>query len=428
VSAELLAAAIFLGIYALIVTERIHRTLAALLGAVVVMSVGLISQHEAFSPEVVDFNVIFLLAGMMIIANILGTTGLFQWLAVEAVRRAQGRPYRLLVLVSVITAIASAFLDNVTTVVLMTPVTFFIAQRLGASPTPFLISEILASNIGGTATLIGDPPNIIIGSRLGKDFGDFLVNAGPVALVALVAYLAFARWLFRSELAAASGALEPADIARLVAAERRIEDPRLMRLGLAVLGVTILGFLLARPLGLEGATIALGGAVVLMILAKADVHEVLRTVEWPTLLFFVGLFIMVGAVVKTGLISDLAQQALALTGGRADLAALLILWMSALLSAVIDNIPYTITMVPLVAELGQHVDIEPLIWALVIGADFGGNATLVGASANVVVASMAEARGQPITFRGFLRYGVPATLLTMVVGTIDIWLRYIVLR
>jgi Na+/H+ antiporter NhaD/arsenite permease-like protein len=427
-SAQLLAGVIFLVIYALIVTERIHRTVAALLGAVLVIGLGLISQHDAFSPEVVDFNVIFLLAGMMIIANILGTTGLFQWLAVEAVRRAEGRPYRLLVLISVITAIASAFLDNVTTVVLMTPVTFFIAQRLGASPMPFLISEILASNIGGTATLIGDPPNIIIGSRLGKDFADFLVNVGPVALVALIAYLLFARWLFRADLAAAVSALEPSDIARLVAEERRVENPRLMRLGLAVLAATIVGFLLARPLGLEGATIALGGAVVLMILSKADVHEVLRTVEWPTLLFFVGLFILVGAVVKTGLISDFAQQALALTGGRTDLAALLILWMSAVLSAVIDNIPYTITMVPLVQELGQHMEIEPLIWALVIGADFGGNATVVGASANVVVASIAEAKGTPITFRGYLRYGIPATLLTMLVGTADIWLRYIVLR
>jgi Na+/H+ antiporter NhaD/arsenite permease-like protein len=428
VTAELLAGAIFLVIYALIVTERIHRTLAAMLGAVLVIGLGLISQHDAFSPEVVDFNVIFLLAGMMIIANILGTTGLFQWLAVEAVRRAEGRPYRLLVLISVITAIASAFLDNVTTVVLMTPVTFFIARRLGASPVPFLISEILASNIGGTATLIGDPPNIIIGSRMGKDFGDFLVNVGPVALVALLAYLLFARWLFRAELAAAVGALEPSDIERLVAEERRIEDPHLMRLGLVVLGATIVGFVLAGPLGLEGATIALAGAVVLMILSKANVHEVLRTVEWPTLLFFVGLFILVGAVVKTGLISDLAQQAFALTGGRSDLAALLILWMSAVLSAVIDNIPYTITMVPLVAELGQHMEIEPLIWALVIGADFGGNATLVGASANVVVASIAEAQGQPISFRTYLRYGVPATLLTMLIGTLDIWLRYIAFR
>lgn len=425
-SDELLAGGVFLVIYALIVSERIHRTLAALLGAVAVIGLGLISQHEAFSPEIVDFNVIFLLAGMMIIANILGRTGLFQWLAVEAVRRAEGRPYRLLVLISVITAVASAFLDNVTTVVLMTPVTFFIAQRLGASPTPFLISEILASNIGGTATLIGDPPNIIIGSRLGKDFGDFLVNVGPVAVVGLLAYLLFARWLFRADLAAARSALEPDDIARLVAAERRIEDPHLMRLGLTVLGATIVGFVLARPLGLEGATIALAGAVVLMILAKEDVHEILRTVEWPTLLFFIGLFILVGAVVKSGLISDLAKQAIAITGGNSDLAAMLILWMSAALSAVVDNIPYTITMVPLVQELGQTLDVEPLIWALVIGADFGGNATIVGASANVVVSSMSEARGHTISFAGYLRYGLPATVLTMLVGTVDIWLRYIV--
>jgi Na+/H+ antiporter NhaD/arsenite permease-like protein len=427
-SDQLLAGGIFLLIYALIVTERIHRTLAALLGAVIVIALGLITQHDAFSQEVVDFNVIFLLAGMMIIANILGKTGLFQWLAVEAVRRAEGRPYRLLVLISLITAVASAFLDNVTTVVLMTPVTFFIAQRLGADPIPFLISVILASNIGGTATLIGDPPNIIIGSRLGKDFGDFLVNAAPVAVVALFAYLIFARWLFRGELAGARTALEPEDIARLVEAERRIEDPHRMRLGLAVLGATIVGFLVARPLGLEGATIALAGAVVLMILAKEDVHEVLRTVEWSTLLFFVGLFILVGAVVKSGLISDLAKQVLAVSGGRTDVAAMLLLWMSAVLSAIVDNIPYTITMVPLVQELGQTLDMEPLIWALVIGADFGGNATIVGASANVVVSSMSESRGHPISFRGYLRYGVPATVLTMLIGTLDIWLRYFLLN
>jgi Na+/H+ antiporter NhaD/arsenite permease-like protein len=425
---QLLAGGIFLLIYALIVTERIHRTLAALLGAVVVIALGLISQHDAFSQEVVDFNVIFLLAGMMIIANILGKTGLFQWLAVEAVRRAEGRPYRLLVLISLITAVASAFLDNVTTVVLMTPVTFFIAQRLGADPMPFLISVILSSNIGGTATLIGDPPNIIIGSRFGKDFGDFLVNVGPVAVVALLAYLIFARWLFRSALASAQTALEPEDIERLVAAERKIEDPHLMRLGLAVLGATIVGFLLARPLGLEGATIALAGAVVLMILAKQNVHEVLKDVEWPTLLFFVGLFILVGAVVKSGLISDLAKQVLAVSGGRSDVAAMLVLWMSAVLSAIVDNIPYTITMVPLIQELGQTLDVEPVIWALVIGADFGGNATIVGASANVVVSSMSAARGHPISFRGYLRYGVPATILTMLIGTLDIWLRYFALK
>ena len=424
---ELLAGAVFLVVYALIVTERIHRTLAALLGAVAVIALRLLSQHDAFSPDVVDFNVIFLLAGMMVIASILAKTGIFQWLAVEAVRRAQGRPYRLLVLICLITAAASALLDNVTTVVLMTPVTFFIAQRLRADPVPFLISEILASNIGGTATLIGDPPNIIIGSRLGKDFGDFLVNAGPVTVVSLAAYLVLARWLFRRELAAAADALEPEDIARLVEAERRIEDPRLMRLGLAVLGATIVGFLFARTLGLEGATIALAGAVILVILAREDVHEVLKTVEWSTLLFFVGLFILVGAVVKTGLIGDLAAQALVVTGGRVEVAALLVLWMSAALSALVDNVPYAVTVVPLVQELGHSVDIEPLIWALVIGANFGGNATIVGASANVVVSSISETQGYPITFGRYLRYGLPATGLTMIIGTLDLWIRHFLL-
>ncbi len=422
---ELLAGAIFLGIYALIVTEKIHRTLAALLGASLVILLKLVDQREAFA--FVDFNVIFLLAGMMIIANVMAKTGIFQWIAVEAVRRAEGQPYRLLLLTSVITAVVSAFLDNVTTVVLLTPITFFVAQRLGTSPVPFLISQVIASNIGGTATLIGDPPNIIIGSQMGKDFNDFLVNLTPVATAALVVYLALARWLFRDELRAATSALEPDDIARLVTEERKIVNVPLMRTSLAVMALTILGFLFSRALGLEGATIAMTGAVVLMIVAREDVHEIFNTVEWPTLFFFIGLFIIVGAVVKAGIISDLATTVLSWTGGRTDLAALAVLWMSGFISAIVDNIPYTVTMVPLIQQLGQSVDREPLIWALALGANLGGNATVIGASANVVVASMSEARGHPITFAQYLRYGVPATLATLVVATIDIWIRYLVL-
>ena len=422
---ELLAGAIFLAIYALIVTEKIHRTLAALLGASLVILLKLVDQREAFA--FVDFNVIFLLAGMMIIANVMAKTGVFQWIAVEAVRRAEGQPYRLLLLTSVITAIVSAFLDNVTTVVLLTPITFFVAQRLGTSPVPFLISQVIASNIGGTATLIGDPPNIIIGSQMGKDFNDFLVNLTPAATAALVVYLILARWLFRDELRAATSVLEPNDIARLVEEERKIVNVPLMRISLGVMALTILGFLFSRALGLEGATIAMTGAVVLMIVAREDVHEIFNTVEWPTLFFFIGLFIIVGAVVKAGIISDLARTVLSWTGGRTDLAALAILWMSGFISAIVDNIPYTVTMVPLIQQLGQSVDREPLIWALALGANLGGNATIIGASANVVVASMSEARGYPITFVQYLRYGVPATLATLVVATIDIWIRYLVL-
>jgi Na+/H+ antiporter NhaD/arsenite permease-like protein len=422
---ELLAGAIFLGIYALIVTEKIHRTLAALLGASLVVLLKLVDQREAFG--FVDFNVIFLLAGMMIIANVMAKTGIFQWIAVEAVRRAQGQPYRLLLITSVITAVVSAFLDNVTTVVLLTPITFFVAQRLGTSPVPFLISQVIASNIGGTATLIGDPPNIIIGSQMGKDFNDFLLNLAPAATVALVVYLLLARWLFRDELRAATSVLDAEDIDRLVEAERKITNVPLMRLSLGVMALTILGFLFSRALGLEGATIAMTGAVVLMIVARVDVHEIFNTVEWPTLFFFIGLFIIVGAVVKAGVIGDLATAVLSSTGGRTDLAALAVLWMSGLISAIVDNIPYTVTMVPLIQQLGHSVDREPLIWALALGANLGGNATIVGASANVVVASMSEARGYPITFIQYLRYGVPATLATLVVATIDIWIRYLVL-
>ncbi len=422
---ELLAGAIFLAIYALIVTEKIHRTLAALLGASLVILLKLVDQREAFA--FVDFNVIFLLAGMMIIANVMAKTGVFQWIAVEAVRRAEGQPYRLLLLTSVITAIVSAFLDNVTTVVLLTPITFFVAQRLGTSPVPFLISQVIASNIGGTATLIGDPPNIIIGSQMGKDFNDFLVNLTPAATAALVVYLILARWLFRDELRAATSVLEPDDIARLVEEERKIVNVPLMRISLGVMALTILGFLFSRALGLEGATIAMTGAVVLMIVAREDVHEIFNTVEWPTLFFFIGLFIIVGAVVKAGIISELATTVLSWTGGRTDLAALAVLWMSGFISAIVDNIPYTVTMVPLIQQLGQSVDREPLIWALALGANLGGNATIIGASANVVVASMSEARGYPITFVQYLRYGVPATLATLVVATIDIWIRYLVL-
>src|SRR6266542_938923 len=421
---ELLAGAIFIGIYALIVTEKIHRTLAALLGASLVILLKLVDQREAFAY--VDFNVIFLLAGMMIIANVMAKTGIFQWVAVEAVRRAEGQPYRLLLLTSVITAVASAFLDNVTTVVLLTPITFFVAQRLGTSPVPFLISQVLASNIGGTATLIGDPPNIIIGSQMGKDFNDFLVNLAPAAIAALVVYLLLARWLFRDELRAATSGLERDDIARLVEEERKITNVPLMRISLTVMAFTILGFLLSRPLRLEGATIAITGAVVLMIVAREDVHEILNTVEWPTLFFFIGLFIVVGAVVKAGIISDLAAGVLSWSGGRTDVAALAVLWMSGVISAIVDNIPYTVTMVPLVQDLGRIMNVEPLIWALSLGANFGGNATIIGASANVVVASMSEARGYPLSFASYLRYGVPATLATMLVASVDIWLRYFV--
>jgi Na+/H+ antiporter NhaD/arsenite permease-like protein len=421
-----LSLAVFVGVYALIATDRIHRTLAALLGASAVLVLRILPQATAFA--LVDLNVIFLLLGTMIIANIVAKTGIFRWLAVEAVRRAEGSPYLLLVSTSLVTALLSAFLNNVTVVMLLLPITFFVADRLRISPVPFLVSQIVASNIGGAATLIGDPPNILIGTTLDRGFGEFVIALGPPAAVALLAYLALARWLFREDLRRAGGRLRRDEIDLLVAEERRIEDVPLMRISAVVLGLTVAGFVVARPLGLGDATIAITGAVVLLLAAREDVGEVLRDVEWATLFFFVGLFIVVGAVVRSGAPLAVGLLLRELFGSDAGVLAVVVLWVSAAVSAVADNIPFTIAALPVVREFGQTMPVDPLVWALSLGVNLGGNATIVGASANIVAAGMAEARGHRIGFAAYLRYGVPATLVTMIVATVDIWLRYLAFR
>jgi Na+/H+ antiporter NhaD/arsenite permease-like protein len=412
--------AVFVVTYAFIATERIHKTLAALAGGVAMVLLGIITQEQAF--EAIDFNVIFLLAGMMILAGIVRKTGVFGWLAVRAARFAGGDGYRVLVVLSVITAVASAFLDNVTTVVLVGPITLFLAARLGMSPFPLIVSEILASNIGGAATLIGDPPNILIGSAAGLDFVDFLVNMAPLSALLLVLYLVAARWLFRGQLDT-----DPDLRDSLFALDERemIVDPLLLRKSLIVMGATLLGFLVHGIIGFEPATIALTGAVVLMIVAREDPHEILREVEWPTLFFFIGLFMLVAGVIEIGLIEAVADAIVAITGGALGATAFLVLWASTILSGVIDNIPYTATMIPVVEELSAGHESDVLWWALAIGADLGGNLTIIGASANVILASMAEREGHPITFGAFLRYGVPVTIGTVLISTVYLWVRYL---
>ncbi len=416
----LLGSAIFIITYVLIASERIHKTIAALAGGVTMVLLGIITQEEAF--EHIDFNVIFLLAGMMILAGIVRKTGVFGWLAIRAARIAGGEPYRILVVLSLITAVASAFLDNVTTVVLVGPITLFLAARLGISPVPFLIAEILASNIGGAATLIGDPPNILIGSAAGLDFVAFLNHMTPVAVLCLVAFLVGARWLFRGFLK-----VDPRLRDAMLKLDERemITDPALLRKSLIVLGLTLIGFLLHGPLGYEPATVALTGAIVLMLVAREDPHEILREVEWPTLFFFIGLFMLVAGVIEVGLIEVLAEGALALTGGALAPTAMLLLWLSAVLSGIVDNIPYTATMIPVVQRLTADGENQALWWVLAIGTDFGGNATIIGASANVILASLAEREGHPITFWGFFKYGLITTLGSMVIATIYVWLRYL---
>lgn len=414
-----LAAIIFLLAYALIVSEKIHRTISALLGGIA-MILFILPQEKAF--HAIDWNVIFLLAGMMVIANVLKETGVFQWVAFQAVRIGKGDPFKVLVILSLITAVTSALLDNVTIVILIAPVTLFVASSLRVSPVPFFIAEILASNIGGMATLVGDPPNILIGSAAGIDFVTFVANMGPISLFILLVFIGLARLMFKKDLTVQD--YSNVDINEFDASAL-ITDPKLLLKSMIVMTGVILGFLLHGALHLEPATIALTGATVLMLWGKADPHNALRDIEWTTLFFFFGLFITVEAVVEVGLIEIVADAALQLTGGNLKLTSILLIWFSAIASGIVDNIPYTATMIPLVTSLGQAMPADPLWWSLALGACLCGNLTLVGAAANVVVASIAEKSGHPISFKHFFRYGVIVTIGSLTLASGYVWLRYL---
>lgn len=416
-----IAAIVFVVAYALIALEPFDRTIIALLGALAVIVLGVIDQHEAFAA--IDLNVIFLLAGMMVIAGILAETGLFDWLAVRSLRLSGGRPMRLLLILATVTAVLSAFLDNVTTVVLIVPVTISIARRLNVSPVPYLIAQILASNIGGTATLIGDPPNILIGSAAGLDFTAFLVNLAPVTVVIYGAFAAIAYLIWRRQLEVPSERRE----ATVEGTEgATITDRPLLIKGLIVSGFVLVGFLAHQALGLEAATVALLGATVLMLVGRIDPHDALREVEWRTLFFFVGLFILVEAVVHVGIIGGIADWLAGQTAGNSTLAAMVLLWFSAGASAIVDNIPYTATAIPVVERLIESgLPGEALWWSLALGACLGGNLTLVGAAANVVVANQAAQAGHRIGFFEFMRYGVVVTLASLLIATGYVWIVYL---
>jgi len=416
----LIAGGLFVLSYAIIVSERIDRTVAALLGGIAMILTGVISQHQAFLS--IDWNVIFLLAGMMIIANILREVGLFQWIAVKAVKLGKGRPYPILIILVSITAIASALLDNVTIVILVAPITLFVATSLRINPVPFLIAEILASNIGGAATLIGDPPNILIGSAANIDFLTFALNMVPVIFIILLVYIPLCWFLFRKDLHVAGK--KSVDIDALDTTEL-ISDKKLLAKGIVVLLGVLLGFLLHGALHLEPATIALAGAVVLLVWGGSDVHNALREIEWPTLFFFIGLFILVEGIVYVGIIEKASEILLKITGEQLSYTSILILWMSSIASGIIDNIPYTATMIPIVENLGQSMPIMPLWWSLALGACLGGNTTLIGASANVVVANIATRSGHPIGFLEFIRYGLITSIISLVIASFYIWIRYL---
>jgi Na+/H+ antiporter NhaD/arsenite permease-like protein len=416
-----IAGAIFVIAYALIALERWDRTLVALLAGFALVLLGIIDQHEAF--EAIDLNVIFLLAGMMVIAGALAQTGFFEWLAIRSVRLSRGDPMRLLLILATVTAFLSAFLDNVTTVVLMTPITLSVARRLDVSPMPYLISQILASNIGGTATLIGDPPNILIGSAARLDFTEFLFNLGPATVAVFLAFAVIMRVVFRGALQVPS---ERREAALEMTEAVTITNRRLLARSLAVFALVSLGFLFHSALGLEVATIALLGATLIMLLGGLDPHEAFREVEWSTLFFFVGLFVLVEAVVQVGIVGGIAEGLAQLTRGDVGLASIGLLWFSAFASAIVDNIPYTATAIPVVDQLiAGGMDDRPLWWSLALGACLGGNLTIVGASANVVVANLAIRGGHTIKFFEFMRYGALVVLASLLISTIYVWFRYL---
>ncbi|WP_433411775.1 ArsB/NhaD family transporter [Microtetraspora malaysiensis] len=418
----------FVCTYALIATERVHRVAAALGGAGLMLLIHATSAPSAFFSEHtgIDWNVIFLLFGMMVIVGVLKQTGVFEYLAIWAAKRARGRPFRLLVLLVVITAGASALLDNVTTVLLIAPVTFLVCERLALNVAPFLIAEAMASNIGGTATLVGDPPNIIIASRGGLTFNDFLVHLAPLIVVLMVVFIGLCRVMFRKEFR-----YDPDRAAEIMALNEReaIADRRLLWQSLAVLAVVMAAFVLHPVLHYEPSVVALLGAGVLVAATRVTTEEAIREVEWPTLVFFAGLFVMVGALVNTGVIGKISEAAVGATQGHLGFATMLLLWASAALSAVVDNIPYVATMSPIVADLvqanGGNDVAQVLWWALALGADLGGNATAVGAAANVVVLGIAARNRTPISFWQFTKYGLVVTLVTVAISTPYLWFRYL---
>ncbi|MFS7877402.1 SLC13 family permease [Streptomyces asiaticus] len=423
------AIAIFVIAYVAIISEHVHRTAAALAGAAAMLTIRATDDKAAFFDERsgIDWNVVFLLLGMMAIVGVLRQTGLFEYLAIWAVKRARGKPFRVMTMLIVITASASALLDNVTTVLLVAPVTLLVCERLSLPAAPFLIAEVMASNIGGTATLVGDPPNIIIASRGGLTFNDFLVHLAPIAAVLTAVLVVLCRVMFRKALV-----YDEERAAEVMALEEHeaIRDHRLLYQGLGVLALVVFGFVAHPVLHYAPSVVALLGAGILIAISKVETGEALKEVEWPTLAFFAGLFIMVGALIETGVIGEVSRALADATGGSELGATMLLVFGSAVLSGVVDNIPYVATMAPITADLthgfggdGAHV----LWWALALGADLGGNATAIGASANVVVLGIAERNQQPISFWQFTKYGLVVTAVTVTIAAGYLWLRYFAL-
>lgn len=419
-------------VYAVLVTEKVNRAVLAMMGAALMVILGVINQHQAIAG--IDFNTLALLIGMMIIVAITSRSGLFQYVAIKSAKMVRANPLGIMIMLTIITAVFSAFLDNVTTVLLIAPVTLLITDALKIKVFPFFLMEILASNIGGTATLVGDPPNIIIGSAAGFSFNDFLIHLAPVSIVCTILLVIGIYFFYRN-----SFNVSLKDRAKIMTFKEKeaITDPGLMKKALFTLALVLFGLMVGHGHGIEPGTTALAGGALLLLLAygrkksedqNEEVHGIFTEVEWVTIFFFAGLFIIVAGVEQTGLLEQLGSHMLEFTEGDLMSTSFFILWTSALLSAVLDNIPFVATMIPLIestaSTFGGKEAIEPLWWSLALGACFGGNGSLIGASANLTVAAFAEKAKQPIRFLQFMMYGFPIMTISVAIANIYLYLRY----
>jgi Na+/H+ antiporter NhaD/arsenite permease-like protein len=418
----IVASSIFALAYLLIIWDKFDRAIVAMSGAVLMILLNVLSQEDAFGE--IDFNTIGLLISMMIVVMITKRSGVFEYLAVKMAKVAKGDPVKILMLLALITGILSAVLDNVTTILLIVPVTLSIAKDLHLNPMPIIISEVFASNVGGTATLVGDPPNIMIGSSAGLSFVDFLLNLGPIILLILPLCTVLFALMFRKKLVTT-----PEAKAKIMAMDERrcIKDPILLKKCLVVLILTIVGFLFHNVFHYQSATIAMGSALLLLLISKVHPEKILHEVEWKTIFFFVGLFIMVGGIKEAGAIEVFARGMINLTQGNSVLTTISILWVSAIVSAFLDNIPFVATMIPMIHDMGAFtgMNLTPVWWALSLGACLGGNGTIIGASANVIGLGMAEEHGHKISFGKYMKLAFPLMILTIAISTAYLFLFYL---
>lgn len=420
ISQQLIAVIIFIVVIVAIMSEKVHRAVAAVTGSVLLVLLKILSIDDCISY--IDFNTIGVLIGMMLFVAVVKNSGIFEYIAIKAAKFAKGNPWKIMMYFMILTAVLSAFLDNVTTVLLIGPMTLAITRILKINPVPFLMTQILASNIGGTATLIGDPPNIMIGSAAKLSFLDFIVNLGPIIVVVLAATILCFYLIYGKHFIFDKSAMQ--EVMKLDE-QKAVKDSSLMRKSIILTIMVAVGFVMHSTLGVESCIIALTAASIMLLIGKQDADEIIAGVEWPTIVFFTGLFIVVGGMVKVGVIDKLAHLLMNVAEGHMVLTMLLILWVSAILSSILDNIPFVATLIPLILTMERSgLNVMPFWWAISLGACLGGNGTLIGASANVVLSGISNKHGYPITFVQYLKIGYPMMILSMLLSTIYLVVRY----